>query len=132
MRRDVKNVFDYCATFHDGPTAFSSQYVEILTQDLEMFSNNGNQCTQIIRWDHVTKETEPDVIRVSIGEINKSILLELANDDVGWRFILSRSDVTTEKRARELRVHNPNSPFKAEAYASVYFLTGECVVDQKP
>jgi hypothetical protein len=60
------------------------------------------------------------------------MLLELARDDIEWRFILSRSDITTEKRARELRVHNPNSPFTVKVYASAYFLTGECIIDQKP
>lgn len=62
----------------------------------------------------------------------RHIDLQIARDDLDWRFILSNTDLTTEKQARELRVRSPNSPFRVEAEANVYFITGECVLDQKP
>jgi hypothetical protein len=76
------------------------------------------------------KEPELRNLRASIGKPRLQSL-EVARDDVEWRFVLSSTSITTEKRARELRITAPPNPLiKWQAEAGVYFITGECILNE--
>jgi hypothetical protein len=76
------------------------------------------------------KEPELRDLQVSI-EKPRLQSLEVARDDVEWRFVLSGTSITTEKRARELRIMAPPNPLiKWQAMADVDFITGECILDE--
>jgi hypothetical protein len=95
----------------------------------------GNLCKQVVVMDFERltspdKEAELKDLQVSMGKPRLQSL-EVARDDVEWRFVLSGTNITTEKRARELRITAPPNPLiKWQAMADVYFITGECILDQ--
>jgi hypothetical protein len=96
----------------------------------------GDLCKQVVVMDFETrippgKELKLKDLQVSIGKPSLQSLEEVARDDVEWRFVLSGTSITIEKRARELRITTPPNPLiKWQSKADVYFITGECILDQ--
>jgi hypothetical protein len=95
----------------------------------------GDLCKQVVVMDFETRippDKEPELrdLQVSIGKPRLQSL-EVARDDVEWRFVLSSTSITTEKRARELRITAPPNPLiKWQAKADIYFITGECILNE--
>lgn len=81
------------------------------------------------------KERELERLQASFGPGPLRLMsLDLMRDDVEWRFILSVTQIATEKYARGLRVSPGGPPIlrQSTAEAEIYFVTGECVLDRKP
>ena len=58
---------------------------------------------------------------------SRPISLILVKDDGDWRFILSSTNLETEKSARELRVGSTFA-YDIKSSASLWMLTGECIM----
>jgi hypothetical protein len=73
-------------------------------------------------------------LRATTNDTITLMSLHLSLGDVGWCYILSMTDITTDKDARESNIivppNNANPPRISEA--KVEFVTGDCIVDQKP
>jgi hypothetical protein len=120
---------DVCPKRHD--------YVEISGSGGLFDTGEANPCYQTITLrfaatTSISQAPELEEVRgsLSVGQTGRDLSLDIARDDAEWHFVLSRTDLTTSKRSRELRVMVPSQEFKPEA--SVDFLTGECILDKKP
>jgi hypothetical protein len=130
LRNDTGKLYSFCS----AERAHGSDYVEISQSGGDLFSNPADPCSQVIKMNFgkfgPSKALELEQLRASIGPPSL-MSLDLMRDDIEWRFVLSRTDITTEKEARKLRVTSP-SFHQWEANATVYFMTGECILDQNP
>jgi hypothetical protein len=112
--------------------------VEVLQSGYGLFTTNiqdRNSCSQVTTLEFgkvkdITKPQELERVQASIGGRTLTSI-EIMRDDAEWRFVLSRTDLTTEKYARELRTSTPNPPIQFKAEATVYFVTGECIPDRE-
>jgi hypothetical protein len=113
-------------------------YIEIVDFN-QLFDSRigplGDLCKQVVVIDfenRIPPDKEPELkgLQASIGKPHLNSL-EMARDDVEWRFVLSGTSIMTEKRARELRITAPPNPLiHWQAMAHVYFITGDCILDQ--
>jgi hypothetical protein len=113
-------------------------YIEIADFNQLFDTRNGpvgDLCKQVVVIDfgnRIPPDKEPELkgLQASIGKPHLNSL-EVARDDVEWRFVLSGTSIMTEKRARELRITAlPNPLIHWQAMADVYFITGHCILDQ--
>jgi hypothetical protein len=77
-------------------------------------------------------EATPSLENSTLNEITGSargMSFIVSRDDNDWRFIISGTDLTTERRGRELRIRAPSlSQVKHEAKAGVWMITGQCIM----
>src|SRR5262249_31361606 len=58
----------------------------------------------------------------------KDMSFIVSRDDNDWRFVISGTDLTTEREARKLGILVPSPNLKFEAKAGVWMLTGQCIM----
>jgi hypothetical protein len=65
----------------------------------------------------------------SVARSTSPVSIILQRDDNDWRFIMSVTELTTEREERKTRILVPPQPgIKYEALANSVFLTGECLL----
>jgi hypothetical protein len=65
----------------------------------------------------------------SVARSTSPVSIILQRDDNDWRFIMSATELTTEREERKTRILvPPQRGVKYEALASSVFLTGECLL----
>jgi hypothetical protein len=77
-------------------------------------------------------DDEIESVTAAIGALGGPALLKIMRDDTEWRFILSGIGLITAREARDRHVRAPNPLARYSPEASVYFVTGECILDVKP
>ena len=107
----------------EGPHIFYSKRGEAQTLD-GRGDNRGYQFSL----HHAAEKNDLQEVDATLNE--PLLALKLERDDQGWRFIMSRPDVTTLRRARELRARVPNMQW--EPRADIFFATGECLMTFTP
>jgi hypothetical protein len=114
-----------------GSCSTAPYYVEIQPSG-SLFSTAefSEPCLQIVipelRW-VPDKNAQLERLKASIGG-RALISLDIAREDAEWRFVLSRTDITTERHARELRVSPVTHNMEWRAETSMSFYTGECIL----
>jgi hypothetical protein len=76
------------------------------------------------RFEHSTEHSTLETVTGSAQ--NMSFIV--SRDDNDWRFIISSTNLTTEREGRELRILVPKPGVNYDAKAGVWMLTGQCVM----
>jgi hypothetical protein len=101
------------------------------TQTLDGWGDDrGTNATASVDWS-LSRAAEKNDLKQVHATLNRHLMaIRLERDDQDWRFIMSRTGVTTLRKARELRADVPIR--KWEPSADVIFATGECVMRFTP
>jgi hypothetical protein len=121
IRKASKDLAQVCGS-PDTPKYF--YYAEMQGQYLATIygTNTPTFCENqaMPSFDHSTL----DAARGSVGLMS----FEVSRDDNDWRFIISGTDLTTQRSARKLRILSPGPAINFDAKAGVWMITGQCIM----
>ena len=119
IREASKHAAEFCGS-PDAPKYF--YYAEMQEADLaKMYGHKNSLCN----------EAKPSFDQSALNEITGSaeeMSFIVSRDDNDWRFIISGTDLMTEREGRKLRILAPRSRVNFDAKADVWMLTGQCVM----
>jgi hypothetical protein len=100
-------------------------YAEMQGEELATNYNN-----KVDICDKVTSRFES----LTLNEVSGSsggLSFIVSRDDNDWRFVISGTDLTTEREGRKLRILSPSPYLNFKAQADVWMITGQCIMTTK-
>jgi hypothetical protein len=73
-------------------------------------------------------DSKKSIIDKVTGNNMSRMSFVVRRDDNDWRFMLSNSELTTEREGRELRIKVPNPQLHFDAEAKIWMITGQCIM----
>jgi hypothetical protein len=117
--RQAKDESQFCGS-PDSPKYF--YYAEMIGNELaKRYSDKAPVCA----------EATPRLADSTLDEVtgsSRGMSFIVSRDDNDWRFVISGTDLTTEREGRKLRILVPSPQVNYEAKAEVWMITGQCIM----
>lgn len=91
----------------------------------KLYNQQGNTCS----------EATVSFADKTIDEVTGAggrMIFALSRDDKDWRFIMSNTDLTTEREGRKLRILAPSPLVNYDDKAEIWMITGQCIMTRAP
>jgi hypothetical protein len=120
IRAASKDTSEFCRS----PGWKDFYYAEMQGADLATLYNglDGPFCNE------AKPSFENSTLNKVAGSTRREMSFIVSRDDNNWRFVISGTDLTTEREGRELRIVMPKPGVSYDAKAGVWMVTGQCVM----
>ena len=125
IRQATKDTLQLCNYGYGNDTP-ALYYAEMQGSGLaKLYNQQGNTCSEA-----TISFTDKTIDKVT-GAAGR-MMFAVSRDDKDWRFIMSNTDLTTEREGRKLRILAPSPLVNYDAKAEIWMITGQCIMTRAP